>query len=209
MKQPDWSKAPEGTTHYDPSDPDWMKYENGGWYSWRECDGWFGPYSPGILDAMDAYIKKPEQTNTGGNMQDVDWDKEFGPHIDAIGVFRGSIVGYDSDLNYMHYLHTIGGSRGYPADALFHSDFKVIAVKPVTQKSVKEQLEELFEGATNDAVSTSPMVAALIFELDELSGNKYVEDQDIDLHIELLQFYVTKQYHQDIRDIVMKVRNSL
>ena len=53
MSEIDWSKAPEGATHFDPSDDQgmpWMKFDNGRWYAFD--GGWLGP-----LGADDEFIK--------------------------------------------------------------------------------------------------------------------------------------------------------
>ena len=61
MIEIDWSKAPEGATHFSPETEDYLpsfiKFENGIWFCWGQIDG--GWYEDSDEDDTSRYIPRP------------------------------------------------------------------------------------------------------------------------------------------------------
>ena len=70
MSEIDWSKAPEGATHYDPGSadgeyPSFMKISCGNWYYWsRVHDEWIGHST----DRESEYIPRPTKQEWEGGL---------------------------------------------------------------------------------------------------------------------------------------------
>ena len=64
MKQPDWTKAPEGATHWDYMDAgkpeQWMRLVEGKWLYWSESEGW--SYAGTGTRFTSKFVERPIRT---------------------------------------------------------------------------------------------------------------------------------------------------
>lgn len=87
MSDIDWSKAPEGATHFNPKAETllWYRFQDGCWEFFNECGEW--EVSSAYQCAIKGFIARPTQ-----------WTGEGLPPVGTVCEFKS--VGHHSDLEY-------------------------------------------------------------------------------------------------------------
>ncbi|WP_436596453.1 hypothetical protein [Pseudomonas aeruginosa] len=98
----DWSKAPEGATHWEPSGPSfnegWMKKEGNEWFYWGEGPKrWFqGKLSCNVSAEREATFEaRPQEAWDGRGLPPVGIECEFSLNVGSIGWAEGRVIGHD------------------------------------------------------------------------------------------------------------------
>lgn len=80
MSENDWSKAPEGATHYDPADHSssrWVKINESGRHYWAFGEKWRKPKYKSTIPANDKLIPRPTKTEWVDGLPPVGCECEF------------------------------------------------------------------------------------------------------------------------------------
>ncbi|HEJ3825257.1 TPA: hypothetical protein SL450_001743 [Pseudomonas aeruginosa] len=95
----DWSKAPDGATHWEPTGPDfcegWMKKEGNDWFFWgEESEKWkfWGDVS---AEREETFEARPQDAWDGQCLPPVGIECEFSMNPGSISWAKGRVIGHD------------------------------------------------------------------------------------------------------------------
>ncbi|HFH2921530.1 hypothetical protein [Pseudomonas aeruginosa] len=98
----DWSKAPEGATHWEPTGPDfyegWMKKEGTDWFYWSESGHkWINGFLTCDVsaDREATFEARPQEAWDGHGLPPVGIECEFSLNLGSIGWAEGRVIGHD------------------------------------------------------------------------------------------------------------------
>lgn len=162
MQQPDWSKAPEGATHWDQRDSgkpsQWVRRDEDGYYYFHDGTRWEYWF---ICDAEKEMLvpRKEEQTWTGKGIPAIGTECEC---LHRIGNSKLTWVGCTVVGRFMDKIVCAPHGGGFYA-------FSTDELRPTKEQRVKLELAELIE---SHRAKSSVVIAEAIIERYELKEKK-------------------------------------
>ncbi|ENC9802804.1 hypothetical protein ABLG07_005180 [Pseudomonas aeruginosa] len=109
----DWSKAPEGATHWEPSGPEfnegWMKKEGNGWFFWGLGAEW--KYGGDVSAEREATFEaRPQEAWDGQGLPPVGIEAEVIWDSTDFAYYRAKILAHDEDRVVFRWCE--GDSKG-------------------------------------------------------------------------------------------------